>query len=105
MEIEPETLRERQEEGSAGTLVDIRRPHEREIVALEDDFWIPMQQLGQNLEELRDAPRPLVIYCHSGVRSLRVAKMLQEEGFEDVYSLAGGIDAWAVKIDPSLDRY
>lgn len=105
LEIAPEALRERRREGSPLTLVDIRRPREREVVSLEDDDWIPMDKLGENLEEFREAPKPIVIYCHHGVRSLRVAGLLADEGFEEVYSLAGGIDAWARRIDDSMNRY
>jgi rhodanese-related sulfurtransferase len=48
---------------------------------------------------------PPVVYCHHGVRSQRVAAWLREQGFSEVQSLAGGIDAWAEQIDREMARY
>jgi len=46
-----------------------------------------------------------VIYCHTGVRSVYAAAFLQQQGFEEVYSMAGGIDAWSTQVDPAVARY
>ncbi len=43
--------------------------------------------------------------CHSGVRSMAVARYLQDEGFAQVFNLAGGIDAWSREVDPTVPRY
>jgi rhodanese-related sulfurtransferase len=43
--------------------------------------------------------------CHHGMRSYRVAEFLAQAGFERLYNLDGGIDAWAADVDPSLARY
>jgi rhodanese-related sulfurtransferase len=43
--------------------------------------------------------------CHSGGRSRRVAEFLANNGFEEIYNLAGGIDAWAEELDPTVPRY
>jgi rhodanese-related sulfurtransferase len=45
------------------------------------------------------------VHCHHGGRSLRVVRWLREQGFSRAQSMAGGIDQWAVDIDPSLPRY
>ncbi len=92
-------------EGDSVTLMDIRKPSEREIVALEDDLFLPMEELPERVDEMNNLDEPIVVYCHHGVRSLRVTQYLREEGFDEVYSLAGGIDAWARTIDPELPTY
>lgn len=52
-----------------------------------------------------DPDRPVVALCHHGMRSLRVAAFLRQNGFAQAVSLAGGIDAWARQIDPAMARY
>jgi rhodanese-related sulfurtransferase len=47
----------------------------------------------------------LVVYCHHGIRSLSGAAILEQHGFANVVSLAGGIDAWSLHIDPKVPRY
>ena len=49
--------------------------------------------------------RPLVVYCKTGVRGRRAAKLLVEAGFTEVRNLRGGIDRWAREIDPTIPRY
>jgi len=62
-----------------------------------------MQQTPERLDDLpRD--KPVIVYCHHGVRSRQVAGFLREQGY-DARSLAGGIDAWSQQIDPACPRY
>ena len=73
-------------------LLDVREPIEWQIMNLEDmgAVLVPMGEVGGRMDEIpRD--RPVVVYCHSGVRSLEVAKMLAAEGYGDVRNLEGGI--------------
>ena len=67
---------------------------------------IPMSELRERiseLEPLRD--ERIVVYCHHGGRSLRVAAFLRQQGFAQAQSMAGGIDEWSLTIDPSVPRY
>lgn len=87
-------------------LVDVRRPEEHEFVALPDSLLIPMQELPQRYQELSLKPgHTLVLYCHHGVRSWHAALFLEQHGFQNVHSLEGGIDAWAINQDPNMRRY
>jgi len=89
-------------------LLDVRQPWEAELARIRiegvTERLIPMGELVQRLDEL-DPLQPVVCYCHHGVRSLQVVAFLERQGFESVYNLAGGIDAWSSEIDPSLPRY
>jgi rhodanese-related sulfurtransferase len=49
--------------------------------------------------------RPFIVQCHTGRRSLKVTHLLREAGFPDVKSMAGGIELWAIDIDPNVPRY
>lgn len=87
-------------------LLDCRQPEENALVRLPGSTLIPMQEIPARIEELapfRD--RPVVVYCHHGVRSLRVAHWLRAQGFSQVQNMRGGIDAWALEIDPAMPRY
>lgn len=87
-------------------LLDCRRPEEFAHVALPGAIHIPMDELPERLEELTDARGDrLVVYCHMGVRSRMVSDWLRKNGFAKSQSMEGGIDTWAVRIDPSVDRY
>lgn len=104
-ELTAEDVRERRESGDEVTLLDVRKPREREVAVLPDDLWIPMGEVNDRIDELEDCDRPIVVYCHHGMRSLKVTQFLRDQGLEDVYSLAGGIDYWARKINPEINRY
>lgn len=106
IEIDVETLRDKLAAGDDVLLIDCREPHEHELVRLDPAILIPMSEMAARVEELRPhRDREVVVQCHHGGRSLRVAMWLRQQGFERASSLAGGIDAWADRIDPSLTRY
>ncbi|MCI4345882.1 MAG: sulfurtransferase [Thermoplasmata archaeon] len=85
-------------------LLDVREDEEREIARIEPSLHIPMSEVPNRKEELpRD--RTLIVYCHHGGRSQMVAAYLEQEGFDHVANLTGGIDAWAQRIDPKVARY
>jgi len=97
-------LKTKMENKEALTLIDVREPYEYEIARIDGSRLIPLGELESHVGEL---PRTgtLVCQCHSGGRSEHAARLLQEAGFENVYNLAGGIDAWSVEIDPAVPRY
>jgi len=89
---------------SGYTLLDVREPWEVQTCALDNCVNIPMGQVPNRLDEL-DREQPIVVVCHHGVRSQRVAMFLEHSGFENVYNLRGGVDAWAKEIDPAFPAY
>jgi adenylyltransferase/sulfurtransferase len=104
-EITAEELRhEIDEKGSDLVLVDVREPHEWEIAHIEGARLIPLNQLPERLSEL-DGHAEIVTHCHHGARSMKALEILKGAGFGKVRSLAGGIDAWAERVEPGLPRY
>ena len=85
-------------------LIDVREPHEREISNLEGSELIPFGQFAARLNEL-DSAEELVIFCKAGTRSTRALEILVSAGFKKVKNLKGGINAWAIDVDPSLPIY
>jgi molybdopterin/thiamine biosynthesis adenylyltransferase/rhodanese-related sulfurtransferase len=88
----------------APQVVDVREGWEWEIARIEGSVLIPLAELGDRVREL-DQARPVVTVCHHGIRSLTARELLIAAGYSDVRSLAGGLDAWAVQIDPGMSRY
>ncbi len=85
-------------------LIDVREPHEREISNLEGSDLIPLGQFAARLNEL-DSAEELVLFCKAGTRSTRALEILASAGFKKVKNLKGGINAWAINVDPSLPIY
>ena len=80
------------EEGTY-TLLDVRQPFEYEEAHLPGAKLIPLPALADSLESLNPR-RPILVYCAVGGRSRMAAQLLSNHGFETVYQLQGGIDAW-----------
>lgn len=105
-EIAPAELKKRMDEGREMLLLDVRRLNEWNFARLPAATLIPLHELASRSAELADhKSRPIVIYCHHGVRSLRAAEFLRSLGFASVVSLAGGIEAYSRLVDPSIPRY
>ncbi len=85
-------------------LIDVREPHEWEIAHIDGARLIPLSQLPERLSEL-DGHAEIVTHCHHGARSMKALEILKGAGFGKVRSLAGGIDAWAERVEPGLARY
>jgi molybdopterin/thiamine biosynthesis adenylyltransferase/rhodanese-related sulfurtransferase len=87
-------------------LLDVRQPHEWDIVNLEPNgaVMIPLADLSDRLDEI-PTDREIVVYCRTGARSASAAQMLVDEGFSSVFNFVGGIHAWVDEMDPSLPKY
>lgn len=92
------------EGGAPPVLLDVREPWEAQLASIAGSVLIPLGQLHDRLDEL-DRDAPVVVYCHTGVRSARALEWLEQAGFERARHLTGGIAAWSAKIDPSVPRY
>lgn len=103
IEIDPQALAELVRTRSPLAIVDCRTQEERRFVHLAGSVHIPLDELASRQGEL-DPETPVVVLCHHGVRSLRAAAFLREEGFA-ARSLAGGLERWSAQIDPTLPRY
>lgn len=88
----------------APVLLDVREAWELAISRLDDAVHIPMGQVPDRLDEIpRD--REVVVLCRSGGRSAQVCRFLQQQGYQRVWNLTGGILAWGEQVDPSLTPY
>jgi adenylyltransferase/sulfurtransferase len=102
--ITVEELKARWDRGDRPFLLDVREVVEHQLARLEGDVLIPLGSLIARQHEL-DPDKEIVVYCHHGNRSGRATAYLRHNGFPHARNLRGGIEEWAVKIDPSLPRY
>ncbi len=85
-------------------LLDIREPFELMFSTLNGAVNIPMSQMGARWPEIPQ-DRPVVVFCHLGIRSVDLIAQLEARGFTNLINMNGGIDAWSRHIDPSIPRY
>ncbi|HUN70519.1 MAG TPA: rhodanese-like domain-containing protein [Burkholderiales bacterium] len=85
-------------------LLDVREPWEFQTCRIENARLVPLRELPARLGELDPATETVVI-CHHGGRSMQAAMFLAGRGFDRVHNLAGGVDAWARSVDPSMPVY
>lgn len=94
--------------GEGFVLLDVREPWELQTARLEIPgatlLHIPMQAVPLRLAEI-PRTQPVACICHHGGRSAQVVAFLMRQGYDDVYNLAGGIDAWSTQVDPRVPRY
>jgi len=85
-------------------LLDVREAWEFQTCRIDGARHIPMNEVPRRLEEL-DPSAGVVAICHHGVRSLQVAHFLVRQGFERVFNLSGGVNAWARSVEPTMPVY
>jgi molybdopterin/thiamine biosynthesis adenylyltransferase/rhodanese-related sulfurtransferase len=102
-EIQVEELKRRLDAGDDLFVLDVREPHEYQICNINGHL-IPLGDLPNRVHEL-DSSREIVAHCRSGVRSAKAVTFLQQAGFKKVHNLAGGILAWADRVDPRMAKY
>jgi molybdopterin/thiamine biosynthesis adenylyltransferase/rhodanese-related sulfurtransferase len=104
--ITPAELKAKFDNGDIFELIDVREPHEYEIVNIKGAKLIPKDRILSG-EALAGLPqdKPIVLHCKSGARSAEALAALHKAGFKDATHLGGGVLAWARQIDKSLPTY
>jgi adenylyltransferase/sulfurtransferase len=86
------------------SLLDVREEWEWALARITGATLIPMSEFARAAPSL-DHSADTVLYCHHGTRSQAAAEHLVSLGFQRVYNLAGGIDAWSRQVDAAVPRY
>lgn len=103
-EITVNELNDWQIRGIDFQLIDVREPHEYDIVNIGAEL-IPLATVGANASKL-SREKKVVIHCKMGGRSAKAIRELEEQfGFDNLYNLKGGILAWVDTIQPELSKY
>ena len=85
------------------TLIDVREDFEIHICSIKGSIFIPMSQIPVRIEAL-NSETPYAVICHSGIRSLSVTNFLIHHNIKAV-NVIGGINEWAISIDPTMKQY
>jgi rhodanese-related sulfurtransferase len=101
--IEPREVHDMTQSGTSFFLLDCREAWEYQTAHIEGATLIPMQEIPQKLDTI-PKDQPVVVYCHSGMRSFSAASWLKRQGV-NALSMSGGIDQWSREIDPTVPRY
>jgi rhodanese-related sulfurtransferase len=107
-EIQPHDFVQRRAEVDHLQLIDVREPFEVEIVSLEGFQNLPLSEFqlwSSRITVDFDPSLETYVLCHHGVRSAQMCQWLQQNGFENVINIAGGIHAYAMDVDRQLPRY
>jgi len=110
-ELSPAEVAQRLARGDGFVLLDVREPYELELVALDGEVLAaPVGALIREgaaalPPEARDPQADIVLFCHHGIRSAQVGAWLLQNGWTKVSHMAGGIDAYAREVDPSIGFY
>jgi len=107
-EITPEELRALMDQPGDPSfrLIDVREQDEFDICKLDHAELLPLSSFAETaLKRLTGEKRPIILYCHHGMRSGNATRWLMQKGFDNVINLTGGIDAWALTVEPTMTRY
>lgn len=99
-----EELEQWRRSGRPFVLLDVREPHELAAASIEGSLHVPMREIPVRIGEI-DRDCDVAVLCHHGGRSRHTAMYLLANGFEHVYNVEGGIDAYARRIDPGVGTY
>jgi len=100
----PAELKRRLDAGETPCILDVREPWELAICGLPGARHMPLHEIPARFNEL-DATSAIIVVCKGGGRSRKAARYLSAHGFGRITTLAGGIDAWARDVDPTLPTY
>jgi rhodanese-related sulfurtransferase len=103
-QITPEELKLYMDAGNAPALLDVRETWEYEICHIDKSINISMSLMPSRITEYKP-DQEIVVICHHGIRSLQIASYLETLGYTNISNLAGGIDAWARTMEPTMTQY
>jgi molybdopterin/thiamine biosynthesis adenylyltransferase/rhodanese-related sulfurtransferase/molybdopterin converting factor small subunit len=104
LEVTPKALKQLIDDGKDMVILDVREPFEYEIAHLDNAKLVPLGELAAHVNEL-DTARPIVVYCHTGMRSAQAVRFLNGLGYKKAKNLRGGIRAWVSEVQPELPTY
>jgi rhodanese-related sulfurtransferase len=106
IEVDVQTVQQWLQDRDDWLLIDCREESEYAVAKIPGAVLMPMSKWAEVVPQLETHQgKHVVVHCHHGGRSLRVANWLRANGFPTAQSMAGGIDAWSQEIDPAIARY
>ena len=105
-EISCKSVKAKLDAGEQFYFLDCREQDEYDLVHIGSTKLVPLSVLPSRVAEIEPYKnQSIVVHCHHGGRSMRVAQWLRQNGFEKAQSMAGGIHTWAEEIEPGMKKY
>ena len=102
--ITNDEVKQRLDAGEQLNLVDVREPHEYDIVNIGAQL-IPLAKVSANADRIAK-DKKVIVHCKVGGRSAKAIQELQDKfGFDNLYNLKGGILAYIDEVQPELTKY
>lgn len=106
LEIQPEAVAALQQAAKPFRLIDCREPDEWDLTQIPGAELLPLGDFSaRHAAVLTNPDEPIVIHCHHGMRSAKAALFLRAKGYQNVWSMARGIEGWSLEVDPAVPRY
>ena len=106
LEIDPGIVQNLRAANTEFVLVDCREQEEYDFCHIAGSRLIPLSRFAELATiSLTETEKPVVVYCHHGMRSLQATQFLRAKGFGSVFSMRGGIELWSLEVDPEIPRY
>lgn len=109
-EVTPRQAKAMLDEGANVLVIDVRLKPEWDFAHIKGSVLVPLDELEARAGEIQSMVEEnpgcsVLTLCHHGVRSLKAAAFLREQGIADVKSIAGGMELWSLGADASIKRY
>ncbi len=109
-EVSVQEVATKREANDDFTLLDVREQEEYETAHIDGAAFVSMSKLAAEQttaipDDAQDKDAEIVVFCHHGMRSAQVTAWLMQQGWTNVSSMDGGIDAWSQQIDDSVPTY
>ena len=85
-------------------LIDVRESWEYSVVSIKDSIHIPISEIQNRMHDFKEE-QTIVFICHHGIRSRMVGNYFQQNDFENIINLRGGIDSLAKTVDNKMAVY
>ena len=111
-EVSVQDVQQKLKNGDEFILLDVREADELAKVKLDHPYlqWIPLSRIARDplkalSKNVLDKNFEIIVICHHGIRSAQVTAWLRSQGWDNIYSMDGGLAAFAREIDPSIGTY
>ncbi|MEP0365527.1 MAG: rhodanese-like domain-containing protein [Cyclobacteriaceae bacterium] len=96
-------LKSMMDSGEDFQLIDVREPNEYEVANIGGEL-IPLATVPLHVDKFAK-DKKVIVHCRSGKRSANAVNFVEQQGYDNLYNLEGGILAWSDEIDPSIPKY
>lgn len=103
-QLSAQQLQQRLQNNEELVLLDVREANEFAYASIAGSMHVPLRDVPGQLNHL-NPEQDIVVICHHGMRSQHACLFLEQYGYQQLFNLHGGIDAWSLYCDSTVSRY